>query len=72
MKNSNECLKCGSKDIIEIPGGINSFGSGNNITWGNFQRDGVPVTRFLCGNCGFMEEYIDDKDDIEKLRDKFK
>ena len=31
----------------------------------------AKVTRFLCGKCGFSEEWIDSLEDIEKLRMKY-
>ncbi|MGH4049903.1 MAG: hypothetical protein ACREVX_00865 [Clostridium sp.] len=72
MKNTKPCSKCNSKNIIRIPGNIGSFGSGNNIIWGIFRRDGVKVTKYLCCECGYIEEWIDNEEDIEKLWKKFK
>lgn len=31
----------------------------------------VKVTRFLCTNCGYIEEWVEDREDIERLKDKF-
>ena len=72
MKNMKKCPKCDSINIIKIPRNISSFGSGNNIMWGNIKRDGVDVTRDLCCECGFIEEWIDDREDINKIVEKFK
>lgn len=72
MKNTKRCSKCDSKSIIRIPGNISSFGSGNNIIWGNIKRDGVDVSRYLCSECGFLEEWIDDLADIKKIVKKYK
>lgn len=72
MRYDQPCPKCNSKNIIRIPGNIGSFGAGNNIIWGNIKREGVNITKYLCGACGYLEEWIDTKEDIEKLQDKFK
>lgn len=31
MKNTNKCPKCGSSDIIKVPGFAGAYGNGNNI-----------------------------------------
>lgn len=69
MRNSNSCPKCNSKDILKIPGEVGPYGSGNNIRAGFISS--VLVTRYLCCNCGYSEEWIDAKADVEKLRKKF-
>lgn len=71
MKNSQVCPKCESNDIIRIPGKKGAYGAGNNIQVGFTVMSAVKVTRYLCGTCGFSEEWIDEKADIQKLREKF-
>lgn len=65
MKNTGICIKCESQDVIRIPDNIGAYGSGNNIVSGIIKK--VKVTRYLCCECGYSEEWIDDKKDIEKL-----
>ncbi|MGH4052112.1 MAG: hypothetical protein ACREVX_12325 [Clostridium sp.] len=72
MKNTQTCSKCNSKNIIRIPGKIGPFNSGNNIWWGFFGFNIVKVTRYLCCECGYSEEWIDNKNDIENVQKKFK
>ena len=71
MKQNHVCPKCNSQDIIRIPGMVGPYGSGNNIStgWTVFNR--VTVTRYLCGQCGYSEEWIDDTEDIRKLKEKY-
>ena len=38
---------------------------------GIFVTNAVLVTRYLCGDCGFSEEWIDETRDIEKLNNKY-
>ncbi len=70
MKNMNSCPKCQSRDILNIPGNAGAYGSGNNIQvgWSNFSA--VLVNRYICCNCGYSEEWIDEKD-IAKLKKKY-
>ena len=67
MKLTGKCPKCESSDLIQIPGQIGAYGSGNNVPLGLFKSP-VKVTRFLCGKCGFSEEWIDSGEEIERLR----
>ena len=71
MKLSFICPKCNSRDIICIPGEVGAHGAGNNIptNWTIFGA--IKVTRYLCGQCGFSEEWIDDDEDIQKLKETF-
>lgn len=71
MKKTRTCPKCGGSDIILIPGKVGPHGSGNNIATGWTIFSSVKVSRYLCGNCGFSEEWIDDADDLAKIREKY-
>lgn len=68
MKNTNTCPKCGSRDILKIPGYTGAYGSGNNIP---LTFSTVKVHRYLCCNCGFSEEWVN-VEDIPRLENKFK
>ncbi|MEO8147223.1 MAG: hypothetical protein ABI723_06280 [Bacteroidia bacterium] len=72
MKNNSTCPKCKTNDIIRIPGYSGPDGLGNNIRLGFFRFYSVKVTRYVCCNCGFSEEWIDNSNDIEKLKNKYK
>ena len=56
--------------IIRIPGRHHGYGAGNIINMG-FARPTVKVTRYLCSNCGYVEEWIDDPSDIQRLKNKY-
>ena len=72
MKYTNICPKCQSDDILRIEGEVGAYGTGNNIRAGVTIFSSVEVTRLLCLNCGFSEEWIDSREDLEKLRNKFR
>ena len=72
MKTSHTCPKCQSRDVIRVPGTVGAYGSGNNIAlgltlFGSFAK----VTRFVCGACGFSEEWIDEPGALANLKKKF-
>jgi DNA-directed RNA polymerase subunit RPC12/RpoP len=71
MKNTGTCPKCNGKVVIKIPGAAGAYGSGNNIPAGVTIFSSVKVSRYLCGTCGFSEEWIDNHDDLTKLERKY-
>jgi len=71
MKQSKICPKCSSSEIIRIPGELGAYGSGNVIPMGMTIFSSIKVTRYLCGNCGFSEDWIDNPQDLKKIKDKF-
>ncbi len=70
MKNTHTCPKCGSKDILIVPGSSEAYGTGNNIRVGMTIFSSVLVNRHVCCSCGYSEEWID-KEDIPKLKKKY-
>lgn len=71
MKNSKKCPKCGSDDIIRFDGTVEAYGAGNNIMTGATLFSAVKVNRYICCECGFIEEWLD-KYDIEKVKNSKK
>jgi len=72
MRNAKPYPKCTSNDIIRIPGTVGAYGSDNSIMVGLTIFTGpVRVTRYLCGACGFSEEWIDEAADIARIRKKY-
>ena len=70
MKNTGLCPKCGSKDLLLVPGKAGAYGSGNNIMIGYSIFSAVLVNRYVCCTCGFTEEWVD-LEDIPKLKEKY-
>ena len=70
MKNTKACAKCGSRDIVVIPGGVGGPYMGDNVHVG-FLRMPVEVARYLCCVCGFVEEWIENPEDIKTLKKKY-
>lgn len=62
MKNTKICPKCNSSDIVRIDGYAGAYGTGNNVMTGLSVFSAVNVNRYICCNCGFTEEWIDEKD----------
>jgi hypothetical protein len=71
MLKSGQCTKCQSKNLIRIPGQAGPYGSGNNIPVG-WMKIPLKVTRILCGDCGFSEEWVESAADRATLWKKFR
>lgn len=74
MKNRNSCIKCGLSQIIRIPGDVGMYGAGNNIIKGHWIKGNlikVLVTRYLCASCGYSEEWVENKEGIRELKEKY-
>lgn len=72
MKTTGKCAKCGSTEVLRIPGQVGAFGAGNNIPAGKTLFSSVKVARFLCGQCGYSEEWVESAADLQKLREKYR
>lgn len=55
MKQSQVCPKCGSREIFGFTEGQRESG-GNYVYTGFFSA--ANVTRYVCCNCGYTEEYV--------------
>ena len=55
MRYSHTCPKCGSRDIITVPGKAGAYGSGNYIPLGMTIFSTAPVYRYVCCGCGYTE-----------------
>ena len=52
-------------------GQVGMHGAGNNIITGMTIFSAIKVTRFVCTDCGFSEEWIEPKSDLEKIRETY-
>jgi hypothetical protein len=71
VKYGNPCPKCHATNIVRVPGGPGGYGSGNYIAVGFWLTSAVPVTRYVCLGCGFIEEWVDNPRDLARLADKY-
>lgn len=65
MKLTNCCPKCQSSNIAIIEGGTFKGNMYNTISYG---LSTIYLSRYVCMECGFTENYIDDPKDLEKIR----
>lgn len=69
MKNTTQCPKCKGREIFKVPFSKDNFGQ-NAVMTGFFAA--AKVIRYVCGSCGYTEEWIDNMAELDKLNEKFK
>lgn len=71
MKNTKQCPKCDSGEILIMP----------SRAWGSADSNSIPLqswittrhlgpARHICTGCGYTEEWIESSADLEALRKK--
>jgi len=71
MKKTNTCMKCGSNEIIKprysATGHNNAF---QVIPLSTFKV--AIIEKYICADCGYVENYIDDPKALSELKNKYK
>jgi hypothetical protein len=70
MRTTKICPKCGSNDVVIVPGRVGGTFAGNHVQVG-FLGLPVEVARYLCCECGFSEEWVDNPEDLERIKKKY-
>ena len=72
MKNTGRCPKCGSRDILRVPDHPGRYASGSNIYTSSFTLLGkIPVIRYVCLDCGYVENWVETAEQWEALHRAF-
>ena len=67
VKNTNICPKCNSGNVIKAQdNGYNAMGIPLTL------MHVAKVCRYVCCNCGFAEEWVEDKSNLEKIETKYR
>lgn len=72
MRAGHACPKCGGRDILRVPDNPGRYASGNNIYTSKLTLAGkIPVIRYLCLDCGYVEQWVEEAGQLDKLRRAF-
>lgn len=72
MRWGRACPKCGGKRIVRIPDHPGRYASGSNIYTSTFTLMGkVPVIRYVCLTCGYVEHWVEEPEQREALAQAF-
>jgi predicted nucleic-acid-binding Zn-ribbon protein len=71
---SGQCPKCGSFDVYSgayVPDKSGGYGSNTiPVSGGLFSRS-VALDNYVCVNCGYVESYISDEEQLRRIADKW-
>jgi hypothetical protein len=68
MKRKNLCAKCKAPNLLPIP---IVPGEEPHIVVGERGMRSVAVRKYVCGQCGYIEEWVDNIDDLAELRKEY-
>ena len=71
MKNRKICTKCNSADVVIVEGAKTNYAKGNVIFTGSTIFSAALVDKYVCCNCGFFEEWVNNPQDLQKIRAKY-
>ena len=72
MKHSRCCPKCHSENIVRVPDNPARHASGNNIYTTNITLFGkIPVIRYVCCNCGYVENWVENRHELDEIKKTF-
>ena len=57
MKKTHKCPKCESRDVFIVRGFSKPF---SKLPAELMSFDSIPADRYVCGRCGYSEEWIDE------------
>lgn len=71
MKHTRHCPKCGASDIIRVPDNAHRYLANSicitKVAW--VRR--IPVARYVCGGCGYVENWVETRQGLEEIRQAF-
>lgn len=68
MRANNRCVKCQSSELVRIPP---IPGEEPHIAVGSRGMHLIGVSKYVCGQCGYIEEWVDNTRDLEELRREY-
>ena len=71
MKNTKRCPICGSTDVIRVPDNAHRY-LANSICITKFAWvKRVPVARYVCCACGYVENWVEHRQERDELKRAF-
>ena len=71
MKNTDRCPKCGSGEILRVPDGAHRYLANSICVTRAVTVERIPVARYVCRGCGYVEDWVESRRDLERLRKAF-
>lgn len=72
MKYSKSCPKCNSTNIAYVPDNAHRYLSNSIYITKNAFVERVPVTRYVCCDCGYVENWAENLMQLSKIKKNYK
>ena len=66
MKQTKTCPKCGCTKLLRVDDSVSNRSISLVLGWMSF----VPVTRYVCTECGYTESWVN-KQYLHEIREKY-
>src|SRR4051812_44819872 len=68
MHHHQACGRCGSADLLEVP---TTPGDHSHIVLGDNLLHTVRVSKYVCTDCGCVEEWVNSAQDLKRLNEEY-
>ena len=71
MKNNAVCPKCGSHIVVRVPDDAHRYLANSICITKLVTVERVPVARYVCCDCGYVENWVEDPASLQAIRTRF-
>lgn len=71
MKNTKICPKCNSQNIVRVPDNAHRYLANSICITGLTIVKRVPVARYICCECGYVENWVETQGGRGELKRTF-
>ncbi len=71
MKNAKHCPKCGSQSIVRVPDNAHRYLANSICITKLAYVKRIPVARYVCCDCGYVENWVEKGREREALGNTF-
>ena len=68
MKNTKRCPVCGSTDVIRVPDDAHRYLSNGIFLTRALMVKRIPVARYVCHDCGYLENWVENQPDRDEIK----
>lgn len=68
MKTTNQCPKCGGKDIIRVPDSAHRYLANSICVTRLVFVERIPVARYVCCGCGYVENWVEHQQERDAVK----
>jgi len=71
MKNNAVCPKCGSHIVVRVPDDAHRYLANSICITKLVTVERIPVVRYVCCDCGYVENWVETQAQRDKIKKSF-